>query len=486
MPFLLWGQAINVKTIPLIRIQQIIMAPSYNAGMGGISIGLGDALADGFTNPALLALVERNFSFAAPYQHSWTSRTGVFNPWGQVPVNTFQGSMVQGMPLDVVRRFELRNGSIRATAGLVLSMEQLRHRSLSLVFQDPDTRAWNRALQLRRVNWPQSGMLALQFPDKGISVGIGVDRVILKGVDGIPLLYPGASELVQDGAIGQYRLGISLDRPNEEHLEFLLLHKRSRMEQIAHYDWQESLYAQDEEISWLLSAKGRKPLETGALAGIELTLQRKWHPKIPDYPAPEIRIPRDPGITNAGRMGLGISNRSGKILFAMDAAVEIIDSKTWGDTTAAVTADNGSIIAAGEPLFSNDYFFVNTILRVGAEYHVSEKLRLQGGWFTTMYSVDYYHKDFVTGETITATPQNWWREPGVTAGVVARLGNLEWIFQTTRRRIASDQQTDSRWWNFNSPGVRTAVAGDLLVPPTLTGFADVPIVLYKLTLVYRL
>jgi len=486
-PILVSGQTISVKTLPLIMTQQFTLAPSYNAGMGGISIALDDNLADGFLNPARLTALDKNLLYLAPYRDSWSERREPSGWW--VPTgNTFQGSMVQALPAGAVKHTRIAGGRIRLTTGLALSFEQLRHRSHNRQFWDPETGRWNGPLQMSAVNWPLSGVVALRFPSKGLSVGVGMDAVTLHGVDGIPLLYPGATELRQNGKLAQYRLGISIDRPEETRLDFLLFHKRYHMVQDAVYGWQTDIHNKDEERSWLVQIKDRFPLEDGAQMGVELTGQWKWHPKIPDYPAPEISIPRDPGITKAGRIGVGFSNREGKLLAAIDVALEIIDSRTWGDTTAPVTTDAGKIIEAGDPLFKNDYFFSNAVIRLGAEYQINKQLRVQGGWSTRLYSMDYYHEDYVTGEKITATPQNEWKEPALTGGFIADMGRMEWIFQTSKRTGTGmpAQEGQWPWW-----GIRTLVdvawaAGDILAPPTGMAFEKTPVVMYRLTVVYWL
>jgi hypothetical protein len=316
---------------------------------------------------------------------------------------------------------------------------------------------------------------------------VGVDAVTLHGVDGIPLLYPGATELRQNGKLAQYRLGVSIDGPEEARLDFLVFHKRYHMEQDAVYDWRANIHNKDEERSWLVQFKGRRPMEDQAQVGLELTGQWKWHPKIPDYPAPEISIPRDPGITRAGRIGIGFSNREGKLLVAIDAALEIIDSRTWGDTTAPVITDDDQIIEAGDPLFKNDYFFTNAVLRLGMEYQINKRLRLQGGWSTRQYSLDYHHEDYVTGETITATPQNWWKEPVLTGGIVAETGRMEWIFQTSKRTGTGMPAQQGQWWPwpwFMEGAMTTMAGGDILAPPTGMDIQNVPVIVHRLTMVY--
>ncbi|MCH8838548.1 MAG: hypothetical protein IIA60_12250, partial [Candidatus Marinimicrobia bacterium] len=127
-PILVAGQTISVKTLPLIATQQFNLAPSYNAGMGGISIALDDDLADGFLNPARITALDRNLFYLAPYRDSWSQRQDF---GGGLPTtgSTIQGSMVQAIPVGAIKHTMIAGGRIRLTTGLALSPENLRHRS---------------------------------------------------------------------------------------------------------------------------------------------------------------------------------------------------------------------------------------------------------------------------------------------------------------------------------------------------------------------
>ncbi len=484
IPMFITGQVISVKTLPLILTQQFVNAPSYNAGMANITIALDDDLADGFLNPARITAMDKNLFYLAPYRDSWSKRT-VFNNWWSNQDRALHGSMVQALPAGVVNHIKIADGLMRITTGLALSFEQLRHTSHSRQFRDTLSGLWNGPLQMSVKNLSMSAVTAIQFPEKGLSVGVGVDAIQLRGVDGIPLLYPGARELLQDGKLTQYRLGISIDRPQETRLDILLFHKRYHMEQEAVYDWQGNIHNKDSEKSWLVQVKGCRLMEDRAQLGFELTGQWKWHPKIPDYPAPEISIPRDPGITRAGRIGVGFSNRAGKLLMAVDIASEIINSHTWGDTTAPVTTDDNQIIKAGDPLFRNDYFFTNAFICIGMEYQIGKGLRVQGGWSTRQYSMDYYHKDYVTGEKITATPQNMWKEPVLTGGIIAKIGQMEWIFQTSKRS-GTGMPTQGGWAPWGIFGWERAfiATGDILAPPTGMAYENTSVVMHRLIVIY--
>ena len=143
LPGLVPGQIISVKTIPLITTVQFSLAPSYNAGMGGVSIAIDDSLADGFLNPARLAVLNRNMIYTAPYQDSWEDPSST-DPWNRrfpnQPGNQVLGSQAQAIPVGVIRRLHMASGRLNITMALALAVEKLRHASHRRMFRNPDTR----------------------------------------------------------------------------------------------------------------------------------------------------------------------------------------------------------------------------------------------------------------------------------------------------------------------------------------------------------
>lgn len=102
LPILMTGQTISVKTLPLVMTQYFSLAPSYNAGMGGITIALDDDLAAGFLNPAHITALDRNLFYLSPYRDSWSERQGVGGR-GLPQASILQGSMVQAIPAGAVK-----------------------------------------------------------------------------------------------------------------------------------------------------------------------------------------------------------------------------------------------------------------------------------------------------------------------------------------------------------------------------------------------
>jgi hypothetical protein len=278
-PLSMMGQIIGVKTLPLITTRQFNLAPSYYAGMGGVHIALADSLADGYRNPALATRLNGSLFYLAPFRDSWRNNRIVSDPWfgsqSEANVGPLEGSLAQGLPIGVIHHLNLYGGRLRFTAGLTLSSEQLRHTSHRERFWDPETGDWSEPLRMNAFNWPISGIAAIQFPERRLSIGIGVDDVTLRAVDGIPLLYPGAQKLIQEGHLAHYRLGASYTGADKSRYDFLVLHKRYHMKQVAIYSWQDDIHNKDEEQSWLGQLKILLPAEDQAQVGLELTAQRK-------------------------------------------------------------------------------------------------------------------------------------------------------------------------------------------------------------------
>ncbi|MGD8727656.1 MAG: hypothetical protein PVH40_08425, partial [Gemmatimonadales bacterium] len=70
------GQLIGLKTVPVAAGDQFFLAPSDNAGMGGVAIALDDTLRDPFVNPAKGARVGLAQLFAAPTYYNVSDNAG--------------------------------------------------------------------------------------------------------------------------------------------------------------------------------------------------------------------------------------------------------------------------------------------------------------------------------------------------------------------------------------------------------------------------
>src|SRR5262245_16093000 len=65
-PLLSIAQLISIKSVPVTTAEQLLLAPSQNLGMGGISIALEDPSLDPFINPAKGSRIAGAYMFSAP------------------------------------------------------------------------------------------------------------------------------------------------------------------------------------------------------------------------------------------------------------------------------------------------------------------------------------------------------------------------------------------------------------------------------------
>ena len=121
----------------------------------------------------------------------------------------------------------------------------------------------------------------------------------------------------------------------------------------------------------------RQPLtDSGWTMGTMATVNRKSHPKIPNYEL--MNIPRDPGDSWAYNLGIGLSRQLKETIFGIDLVYEPIWSTTWADAIADVTSRSGRIIKSGQKTIENEFTFSNAILRFGLS-HCPEQTGFQLG-----------------------------------------------------------------------------------------------------------
>jgi hypothetical protein len=108
--------------------------------------------------------------------------------------------------------------------------------------------------------------------------------------------------------------------------------------------------------------------EAGWRIGGMVTVNRMFHPELPNYDVREagIRaIPWDPGDSWAANVGLGLSRAHAGSRFGFDAVYEPIWSYTWGEAPAALTSRLGNVIPAGGRTVENRFEFSNIMIRMG-------------------------------------------------------------------------------------------------------------------------
>jgi hypothetical protein len=362
LPIISQAQLISVKSVPVAAVEQFMMVPSQNLGMGGVSIALEDPSLDPFINPAKGGRIRGVYLFSAPVFGNITKDNGG----------------VRTLPLGALL------GSSRWFGGMSLAVQQLsapeRSSFNGILAVDAITPSFMELLADQNSNnLYAAGMLGTKFPASGISLAAGVSWAGLKAMQGVDFLYSRSSHIAQSGHIADYRLGLLYEKGRQPSFEMLLLHNRVRMTHDVYYDqpwfWEGDFIANrtstevvrelDQTDTWGLHLGSMIPVSNaGSRAGLIFTANRKSHPKIPNYEL--MNIPRDPGTTWAFNFGAGLSHATDSSALGMDIIFEPIWSHTWADAAEPVRTERGEvIIPAGGKTVENYFHFNNALVRLG-------------------------------------------------------------------------------------------------------------------------
>ncbi|HSG07001.1 MAG TPA: hypothetical protein VLA36_01500 [Longimicrobiales bacterium] len=409
------GQLVPVKTVPVAAGDQFLMLPSATVGMGGVTVAVDDSLADPWSNPAQGVFVAEPALLGAPTFYSISSDGG------------------SGRTFPVAGFF--KGG--RWFGGAAVALQQIENATggNELIWIRPQP--WPGGQRLLRDassrNLYAHGFVGARLGDGPWSMGLGFSGASLDALDGVDLLYMNAESVEQSGTLGDVRVGLYRDG-DRERLSLLVLHDRVSMtHDVAYVDivW--------DSLGWNPTAVRRVEVNEdktrtvgGQIAydrdlnapgwrfGTSVTVNRKSHPKIPNY---EIQnIPRDPGTTWAYDLGLGVSRTRGPLAFALDVELQPIWSETWQEAAEDVETADGGLIRSGGRTIENDFFFTNVILRTGVSYDVGSAT-VQGGVEVRSYDYQLDQRDHVA---VTFRDQDEsWMEWSPSVGAAFRVGDVE-------------------------------------------------------------
>ena len=155
-------------------------------------------------------------------------------------------------------------------------------------------------------------------------------------------LYVLSNAIEQSGHQADYRAGLFWDRRGQ-HFEAVLVHNRFNMKHnVSYIDWRWDPESQRTILTERVETNRDRTRTTGLQLGFSgpdhrkrvggvggtWTVNRKTHPKIPNYEI--MNIPRDPGISWAYDFGVGIAKSSGPATFGIDVVVEPILERHMG------------------------------------------------------------------------------------------------------------------------------------------------------------
>ena len=350
------SQLIGIKSVPVAAGDQFLIYPSMNLGLGGVSIAMNDLLLDPFVNPAKGARLGETVIVGAPTFYTISGRNGA----GRTLPEAFL------------------TGSESWFGGGAFALQQLiaadRWTGRRLAGRQRLSEQSARNLYLH-------GFLGRVLGKSGFSLAGSLSWAGLGAVDGVEHLYAFNEWIDQDGHSLDVRLGLLGDWESGQSFEALLLHNRFDVTHEVHYlDWR--WHDENQSGAWVPRIERNldqtntsgvhlgftQPLtSSGWRFGVAATVNRKSHPKIPNY---EIQnIPRDPGDSWAYNFGVGVAGTGEGATYGIDVVLEPIRSDTWADAARDTVGPAGNLVRAGEKTVENEFSFSNIRIRMGIEHH---------------------------------------------------------------------------------------------------------------------
>jgi len=394
-PAVLFAQLISIKTVPVADGDQFLIFPSQNQGMGNVSIALDDPLLDPFVNPAKGYRIQGMQLISSPIIYSISDHNGSTRT---MPVSALAHVKNWFMALSTSLQEIKQGGPSDGVMPTWYRFEPLSERSLN--------------------NFYYHASLGRNIINDHTALAIRLFQAKLNGIDGVQMLYPGSQGLKQFGKIIDLRLGFISTIKNVHTIEALLLHNRFNMtHEVAYETWTDDILIDrwmpvrkvetnlDHSRTWGLHLGYIYNLpQYGWKIGTILTLNRKTHPKIPNYEL--MRIPRDPGNSFAYNFGLGFSKHfEDKTIFGMDIIYEPIWSNTWANAESATATRTGQYIPAGGKTIDNDFWFSNKIFRFGFSTE-NERVVFQLG--LQIHTISYRLKQYdYVAERLRSQSEHW-------------------------------------------------------------------------------
>ncbi len=449
---LLWAgcafsQGISVKTVPLLSTDQFSLIPSFRDDMGGTSIAVRDGLQDIFINPGNYDPDTGSQWFVTPRLSHWNFSQEFstrYNDQRAVPFleQNSAGSSIFTLPVGfILSSKKIYTAAMAGFQALSADNQQSAHFKAS--------------------NYPWTWLGGIYVPRFKTAIGVGVDYVRIRGIDGVYLLYPNAAQLSQKGSAKQFHLGMSGTLANEDHWNLAVSRYLFKILQT-----EQNVVNKDENDGWWMQAHYMKKISEPLTLAALFVADWRHHPKIPEYPL--AGIPRDPGNTQALNFGFGLKWQSEKTLFGLDIIYEPVDVKTWADAATEFTHWDGRVYRVGDVTQRNDYQFANRLIRSGIQIKPTRWLSLATGAQVKLYQYDYYQNDFLNHIERTGKPQRQWSETVWTGGIKIHTGKmvLNYSLRVQTGTGILERQWLWRWFAFD--GVAEFAKADFLIPPTVT------------------
>jgi hypothetical protein len=314
-----------------------------------------------------------------------------------------------------------------------------------------------------------NGTIGTELGQSGFSVGAGVSWAGLDALDGVEHLYALSNGIEQSGHEADYRAGLFWDWRGQ-HFEAVLVHNRFNMKhKVSYIDWfwdqdsQRTIVTERVETnrdrtrtSGLQLGYSGPITESGWRVGGTWTVNRKTHPKIPNYEI--MNIPRDPGITWAYDFGVGIAKSSGPATFGIDLVVQPIWSETWAEAATDTTNVNNEVIRKGERTIENNFFFTNVNMRLGIGYEL-DSASFQAGVAVRSYNYTLDQRDHVLDKR--RDQEESWMEWSPSVGAKAKFSEFEIGY--AGRMTTGSGRPGTQW---SGAKAEQAASADFIVAPS--------------------
>lgn len=373
------AQYIDVRTVPVATFGQFIIFPAQNFGMAGVSIALNDSILDPFENPAKGVRIRGYRFYISPNTTDATENSG----------------MSRTLPMSVL----FRTG--RSFGGASLTLQRIRAAEKPEGSHTPTDRT---------ENLYAFGLFGKPIAHSGTAIAASMLWSSLHAIQGVDLLYNQSERVEQNGHIFDFRVGLLREgAPNDAALDAVLFYNYIGMvQEIYRVYWNGSPAPsdryEDKTHTVGLSLNAMRPVAVlNSNVGLNLTINYKNHPKIPNYEL--MNLPRDPGHTWAANLGAGIATHHDGNTFAADFVFEPIWSHTWSEARQPVRTSSHALIPAGGKTVDNTFVFTNWLIRLG----LSEQGKVAGfqlGLQVRRMAYDFTQRNYVHG-TKRSQHESW-------------------------------------------------------------------------------
>lgn len=448
-PALLPAQTIPIRTVPVASGDQFLLLPGTTLGLGGVETAVADSLADPWYRPGAGVFVRESAFSVSPTVYGISGDGG--------GGRTFPVSGV------------FRSGDW--FGGVAVAMQQIDNGGGD-VFVDPwwGWRPQGRLRDRSNRNLFARGFVGTRLGRGPWSVGVAAGAAGLSAMDGVDLLYAGSQDIRQDGSLVDVRVGLHREGRRDA-LDITLLHARTDVtHDVTWVDWtvptntdvpvvtERIEVNEDRSRTWGGRVGWMRDLDAdGWRVGAAATVNRKTHPKIPNYQIQN--IPRDPGESWAWELATGLSHRTRGTLFAVDVAVQPIWSDTWQEADTALVGAGGRTLASGDRTIENDFTFLNVVMRAGFQADAGP-VELQGGVEARSYDYDLRQDDRVEGTT--RFEDEAWLEWTPTLGAAYRFSSAELRYVGRLTTGTGRPGIDRGLWFAEGDAL---AAGDFIIAP---------------------